>query len=499
MAVAAAAAIAASVPAHAQGPASPPGAAPYGLVATNANFIPGKTPAERRAAYQRLYDAGVRAVRLDINWLQVEPPGPPLHDYDFGGRDDEVDAARAAGLKVYGILAYGHPDYSSRGALVQQTPLAAGIPPFATGSAQYYPPDNPADFAAYAGATAAHFGNRVMAWEVWNEENEGWRFWPPHEDPAAYAKLLCAAHDAVKAANPAAIVVFGGVFFPAVAGAPGTSGPDFVQQVFDADPAVGRCFDALAYHPYPYPFTAPELDVPVRGSVLSAAGAMRAVLDRNHAAGKPLWITEVGWPTSSRAYGVSEEKQAEYLARTYAASFAQRVPVVTWYTYGDDQDPTGANQEAAFGLFRADGTPKPAYRALATFTRVLAGARFAGDRSRALGLPPGGLLTGGRGFALEYRRRGARVWALWQANESAVEGQGPLPPGGTLTGPPAAVRVPVSGGRVSLVDYLGRRRPVTVRRHAVTLELGPAPLYLLDRVRRPPSRGRGGPASRSRR
>ena len=25
--------------------------------------------------------------------------------------------------------------------------------------------------------------------------------------------------------------------------------------------ALGRCFDVMAYHPYPYPFTAPELDV----------------------------------------------------------------------------------------------------------------------------------------------------------------------------------------------------------------------------------------------
>jgi len=418
---------------------------------------------------------------MDVNWAQVEPPGPPLHDYRFGERDREVGAARAAGLQVYGILAYGHPDYSSRGAIVQQSPLAGGLPPFAIGSAQYYPPDDAANFARYARATAAHYGRRVMAWEVWNEENEGWRFWPPREDPAAYARLLCAAHDAVKAANPRAIVVFGGVFYPALAGLPGTSGPDFVQRVLRARPGVGRCFDALAYHPYPYPFTAPELDVPVRGSVLAAAGEMRRVLRRNGLARKPLWVTEVGWPTNDRAYGVSEEKQAQYLARAFAASFAERVPVVTWYTYGDDDDPTGANQEAAFGLFRADGTPKPAYRALGTFTRVFAGTRFRADRSRALGLPAGALLTGGRGFALEYLRRGAHVWALWYASESALDSQGPLPPRPGAP-PPPRVSVPVSSARVSAVDYLGRPRPVKPRRGRVTLTLGAAPIYLIDRA-----------------
>ena len=456
-----------------------PGAAPYGLVASNVNFLPGATPATRTANYRRLFAGGVRAVRMDIGWTQVEPPGPPLHDYRFADRDREVAAARAAGLQVYGILAYGHPDYSSRGAVVQQSPLAGGVPPFAVGSAQYYPPDDPAAFAAYARATAAHYGRRVMAWEIWNEENEGWRFWPPREDPAAYGRLLCAAHDAVKAANPRALVVFGGVFYPALAGLPGTSGPDFVQQVLTALPGVGRCFDALAYHPYPYPFTAPELDVPVRGSVLAAADHMRALLRRNGLGRKPLWVTEVGWPTSDRAYGVSEEKQAEYLARTLAASFAQHLPVVTWYTYGDESDPTRANQEAAFGLFRADGTPKPAYRALSTFTRVFKGTQFAADRSRALGLPAGALLTGGRGFALQYARRGARVWALWYASETAFDAQGPVAQESaqvrTLT-----VRVPVSRGRVAAFDYLGRPRPVRRRAGRVTLALGPAPVYLVS-------------------
>jgi len=178
------------------------------------------------------------------------------------------------GLEVIGILDYSNPDYSSRGKFVSQTPVAGGIPPFYVASAQYFPPDNPADFARYARATVQHYARDAVAYEVWNEENEGWRFWPPREDPAAYARLLCATYPQVKAVDPQATVLFGGVFFPGVADQPGTSGPDFLQQAYQADPQLGRCYDAMAYHPYPYPFTAPELDVPVRGSVLSAADQM---------------------------------------------------------------------------------------------------------------------------------------------------------------------------------------------------------------------------------
>ncbi|MEX2195686.1 MAG: hypothetical protein WD844_10415 [Thermoleophilaceae bacterium] len=449
-------------------------AASYGLVASNANFLP-SDPGARADAYRALHDAGVRAIRLDINWHDVEPPGPPLRDFDFAERDREVAMIRDAGLHVIGLLAYGHPDYSALGGLLARTPLGGGVPPFAVGAAHLVPPDDPRDFARYAAATAEHYGDEVIAWEVWNEQNEGWRFWAPHEDPLAYARLLCAAHDALKAADPDTPVVYGGVFFPAVANLPGMSGPEFVRATYRADPRLGRCFDVLAYHPYPYPFTSPEVDVPIRGSVLSAAGEMRAALpptDRH----KPLWITEVGWPTHDRSYGVSETKQAQYVARMQAATFAQGLPVLTWYTYGGAEDPTGANQEAWFGFFRPDGSPKPAVRALSTFTRVFEGAEFERDLSRELGLPRGRLLLGGRGFALEYLGAGERIVALWLAGESAADGQGPFP----QTDRTRALALPVDAPEVRVVSHLGDERSVAAQDGRVALTIGPGPLYVVE-------------------
>jgi hypothetical protein len=460
--------------------AAPQASAPYGLLALTANGLPGATVAQRTANYRRLYDAGVRAVRLDFLWTTIQPAGTPANRFDFSQTDREVQAIRQAGLKFIGILDYGNPDYSSRGKYVSLTPLDGGLPPFGTGSASSYPPDNPADFARYARATAQHYAGDAVAWEVWNEENEGWRFWPPREDPAAYARLLCSAYPQVKSADPQTPVLFGGVFFPGVANEPGTSGPDFVAQAYQADPQLGRCYDALAYHPYPYPFTAPELDVPVRGSVLSAADQMRAVLERYGDSAKSVWITEVGWPTSSDAYGVPEAKQAQYVARMALATFAQRVPALTYYTYGDYADPSGANQEAWFGFFHIDNSPKPSYTALGTFASVFAGTHFVADRSRELGLPAGQQNAGGRGFALQYGAAGELVTALWLASESASEGQG-QGSGGGLVGPASLpVVLPVSAPTVTVVDYMGSRRTVTAQAGKVTLQAGPGPQYVID-------------------
>ena len=462
--------------------ATPAGAASYGVVAVNSTNVPGETVEQRAAAYRRLRDAGVEAVRLDLNWVDVEPAGEPPFDFDFRERDREVEAIRRAGLRVIGLLAYGHPDHSTGGAVVGATPAREGIPPLYVANAQYFPPDDPADFARYAAAVASHYGDEVMAWELWNEENAGARFWPPREDPPAYARLLCAAYRAVKEVDPRTPALYGGLFYPgASAGPTGMSGPAFLQATYDSDPRLGRCFDALAYHPYPYPFTAPELEVPVRGSVLSAAGELRAVLARNGDGGKPLWITEIGWPTNDRSYGVPERKQAQYVARMQAASFAQRLPVLTFFAYGDGQDPSGFDQESAFGFFRADGSPKPAYRALGTFARVFRRSRFHADRSRALGLPAAEPNEQGGGFALEYRRPGARVTALWLADESYSEGQGPEPENQVDNPTRTRVRLPVTARRVTVFDHLGGRRRVAARDGHVELGIGPGPLYAVDR------------------
>lgn len=445
-------------------------------VAFTPHGIHASTPAARITAYRRLRVAGVRAIRLDIVWSQVEGPDGR---FDFSGFDREIAVIRRAGLRVIGLLGYGHPRYSPSGGAIAATPASGGLPPFGIGSARHFPPADPAPFARFAAAAARHYGDEILAWEVWNEQNLGWRFWSPREDPAAYGRLLCATRAAIRAVEPTP-VAFGGVFFPAVSDLPHMSGPTFLEEAYRANPRLGRCFDALAYHPYAYPFTAPELDVPVRGSVLSAADQMRAVLRRHGDGGKPLWITEVGWPTHEAAYGVGEAKQAQYVARMQAASFAQGIEVINWYTYGDEADASGgANQEAHFGFFRADGAPKPAYRALSTSWRMLGWSRFVADRSAALGLPRGATMTGGRAFALEFRRRTRRVVVVWIAPEGAASDQGRTPEAA-----PAPVAVPVTARarELDVFDHLGARRRTRPAGGIVWVHAGPAPRYVVERL-----------------
>jgi hypothetical protein len=84
----------------------------------------------------------------------------------------------------------------------------------------------------------------------------------------------------------------------------------------------------------------------------------------HHAAGKPLWITEVGWPTCASGSDrcTTPAGQAADLgtvfdyARTTWKSFVQAVFV---YSY-DDANPDSSNPENDYGLAYNDDTPKPA-------------------------------------------------------------------------------------------------------------------------------------------
>ena len=110
-------------------------------------------------------------------------------------------------------------------------------------------PRPPAAFGVFAGKVAEHFRGKVSAYEIWNEPN-GAAFFAPAPDPAGYTDLLKAAYPSIKAADPSALVVTGGlgavVDYTTIAMDP----VKFVSGMYAA--GAKDFFDALAYHPYQY-------------------------------------------------------------------------------------------------------------------------------------------------------------------------------------------------------------------------------------------------------
>ena len=124
------------------------------------------------------------------------------------------------------------------------------------------------------------YGDRVPVFEVWNEANLDGFF--HGADPATYAEVLNVTYAAGKAANPKCRFTF-----------TGTSGVP-LKWIEDVYKAGGTNFDAMAVHPYSHPYR-PEGVEDVQTEQLRELMSKYGVGDR------PIWYTEVGWPTHTES------------------------------------------------------------------------------------------------------------------------------------------------------------------------------------------------------
>lgn len=285
--------------------------------------------------------AYVRSAREEFDWHLIEPR---QGWFEWAKVDQAVEVLAAHNVAVIGKLL--------------SPPAWASSAPSGTASSLVgsYPPRNPADYAAYARAVVHRYKDSVHVWEIWNEENLA-ASWAPTPNATAYAALLKAAYAAIKAEDPTATVLIGGL---------AASDRGFLQQVRAA--GAWNSFDAVAIHTYVN--GAPETSI--AGQWLDE---MRAYVDSvGH---KPIWITEFGWSTYSGS-GISQATQAQYLSRFYMMAARAGVAGVFWFQLqAHSSSDTAINNN--YALVNPDGTTRPAYGALRKIGEALDQGSVLGD------------------------------------------------------------------------------------------------------------------------
>jgi polysaccharide biosynthesis protein PslG len=285
----------------------------------------------------------VGSVRLDAPWAMIET-APGRYEIPRW-LDDAVATARARGVEPLLILAYGHPLHGGGDKPRTREAIDA--------------------FARYAAFVVEHFGNRVRLYDLWNEwdartggTTEG--------DADDYVALARIAYPAIKAANRDAVVLSGGISSPGL-------GQGWVERFV----ALGGLsfVDGVSVHPYNFD----------RAGARTPEAAI-ATVERVHAAlglaAKPIYVTEMGYPTSTGKGGVSAEIAAADLARfVLLASTRPYVAGVWWYCLRD-QGKDRANKEHNFGVLDNAFAPKPAGAALRAAALLLADVGRFRDESR---------------------------------------------------------------------------------------------------------------------
>lgn len=286
---------------------------------------------------------GARWLRVDVDWSVVEPH---RGQQNWSVPDRVVDRARARGLEVLGIVAY--------------TPAWARV---AGGSDTHGYPADPAAFATFARQAATRYATRVHHWEIWNEPNLT-SFFRPRADIGAYVELLAAAAPAIKAVQPGARILNGGLA-PAVDDGTNISPVTYVEQLYAR--GAHRYFDILSVHPYSYPALASDASTQ-SWNTFYRMRSMRDIMVRYGDGDTPIWATEFGAPTGTASNAVSAQRQADIIADGIAEArrlgWVQKVFVYSMRDRGTNR----GDVEQNFGLLQQNFSAKPSHSVVAAAT-----------------------------------------------------------------------------------------------------------------------------------
>ncbi len=283
------------------------------------------------------------SIRLDIALSLVFPsPGQPP---DFSGLDEVMSLAQQYNLQVVGDL-----DTIPWWISDCQTPTdLTGMTLCGT--------DDLSDYGSMISQIVAHADPVIRDWEIWNEPDNGQYF---TGTPQQYAQMLRTAHDAIKAIDPQANVLLGGIS--------STAAMSWLAQVFATPGAdAAGAFDIANIHE--------------RGWLDGLAGDVAAWkrFFAGYGFNGPLWVTEHGYPSDpAYQYDPSFDLGLPSQAAFLTASIPTLLDAGASEVFVTERDNLGG-QFASEGLLGGDVSDppvadpqvieKPAYGAVATLAQ----------------------------------------------------------------------------------------------------------------------------------
>lgn len=339
--------------------------------------VPQATPSFEQL--QRLKRGGVDSVRIPIGWESAQPTrnGP----FDWADADSRIEEITRAGIEVLPFLS-GAPIWAVPQAWVpgshHSVKAVSHLP--ATGSAAK-------GWSAFARAAAERYGpggafwaarptlpqRPIRTWQIWNEEN--FKYFVTRPNPAEYGKLVKLSSTAIKGVDGGAQIVLGGMFAKPNEARFKLKPPqayfatDFLDQLYRTTPGIKSKFDGVALHPYTTDYRQLMPDVE----------EFRDVLERNHDAGKGLWITELGWssepPSLTDSFAKGPAGQVKQLKGAFRLieqkQLNWKLQRIYWFAITDY---TGVcNFCGGSGLFTADFAAKKSWFAYVKFAGGRAG------------------------------------------------------------------------------------------------------------------------------
>lgn len=355
--------------------------------------------------------AGFNYIRMDLTWGAIEKE-KGVYEFEEIGYDALTEGCLKRNINILYILDYSNGLYESDRAVRTEEGREA--------------------FAKFAETAAKRYSGKGILWEIWNEPNLE-HFWSPQPSVEDYCALVEATAPRIKEADPSGLVV-----------APATSGIpiDWLEKCFKK--GLLNWIDALSVHPYrPQP---PE-------TVIDDYKNLRDLISSYAPKGKEIPVISGEWGYSLINWDksrLSEEQQAQYLARMFLVNLYEGIPVSIWYDWNDDgTDPD--EREHHFGTMTHDLKPKPAYVAAKTLAHTLEG--YSVVKRIELGRD--------EDFALKLKRGKDSAIAFWTSDKEHK------------------VILPLEPGKGILSDMLGNKKDLSWGDEGLKVVLSQSPKYLI--------------------
>lgn len=247
------------------------------------------------------------------------------------------------------------------------------------------PSDNLPAWSNYVSEAVKRYKGKIRVWEVWNEPPN---FTGSRQDATDYAKVVSAAYDAAKAADPDCRVGLGVKSVHL----------NYLERAIKA--GAKDKFDYVTVHPYEVKGGVTR-DEGTEAIFMNIVPSIRKMLARVNPAkaDAPVVFSELGTnaalPSEHRA-GLGPIVAAQGLVKSYAMGIAQGVDCIQWFE-GMDGD------SGAMGLLDAAGKPRPSYTAMGQTIKHL------GPRPSSLGW----VILNGKHYAFVFQGAKGPVLVTW--------------------------------------------------------------------------------------
>ena len=292
-------------------------------------------------------------------------------------------------------------------------------------------PDRP-DWQKWSPTNWGDYG-KFVEWVVRGAKRGGFTHYEVWNEPVPYAywmgsiesvvKLHEVTYKAIKKVQPDAVVL---------GPCPYTFVWNYIDRFFELGGA--RWIDGVVIHAY-----SGNPDIDLAANLRKLKNMMR----KHGIGGRDIYITELGYATPK----VTEHEQAQYLVRAYMHAWSEGVRLLNWHMLWD----YSGKGDPAYAILRHDRTPRPAYVAYATMTRLLERATYEGKVT--------GVAASQRGF--RFRKHGQIIRVPWDTSGTSTL---------VLNGIQSAEIVKLMGTATT------RRRG----NHAMRIALTPDPVYVLS-------------------